>query len=169
MNSMKYYLTIFLMAFSLGANADIHQLWETMPDSILVHKSLANIIVEKERYLKASLSSALEVQMRHVVCDDGTTYIILVRTYSAPAKDSVVEAYDINWNKINTLPFTLAQIIGKQNAEAYGKYFEPLLISASLSEDADEITLTVSDVGLTDEEKEEIKGVSLQTNVKLGS
>lgn len=169
MNNVKYYIASFLMLISLSSNAEVRQLWDTLPDSILVHKSQAKILVEKDNYLKATVSSALEIQMRHVVCEDGTEYICYVRTYSAPEKESVVEIYDKNWNKVRTLSFSLDQIIGSDKATMYDKYFEPLLIFASLNEDSNEMVLTVSDKGLSEEEKKEIKVLSLQTNVKLGS
>lgn len=163
---MRYLLTIAAFLLAANAMAGIRHLWDAMPDSLLMNKNSATIIEEKDGFLSADVSAALNVQLKALKDQDNKIVICLVRTYAAPEKESVVETYDEQWQLQSIVSFSLADIVGPEKAVEFASLFEPLLISASLSSENDMLTLKLSDNYLSEDEKKTLKDVALQTNVK---
>lgn len=166
MKTIKFLFALitFISAQMVQAQT-VNHYWDSMNDSLIVNKGNAEVTNANGQFLEAKISSALCVQLKMMKNAYNLPVLCLVRTYMAPAKDSVVELYDKDWNRIAVQRFSLEDIIGKENTSRLEQYFEPLLIHASLNGESDDMVLTVCDKMLSDEEKKELLGISLSKTV----
>lgn len=160
-------IVTFIIAATLSMSSfakPIGEYFKAIPASICPFADKAVISEETVDYLSASVTSVSDIQMRFLTNSEGAKVICLVKTFKAPEAESEVTTYDLDWNEIETHKFCLEDI--SSEASAASKYFEPLLISATLHSASGEITLKVTPVDLSDEEKESIKDIKLQTTLK---
>lgn len=165
---MRFLFCIAFLSVYAHAFAGIQDMWKSIPDSILDNER-ATVTPVSDKYMYAQLSGSCDVQLRLMAAEGGEPVVCMVRTYSAPEKESVVEIFDAGWVKLRTITFTLSDVIGEENAERLSEYFEPLLIRAELQSDADTLLLSVSDKYLSEDERKKLDDVKLQRNVNWGT
>lgn len=167
MNRKKLYILGFFLLLSLGVSArTAGECLRMMPDSIC---PLANDVKpdrETSEYLHVALSEVSELEMRMLPSVDGDTLVCVVQTFKAPLAESDVRVYDLEWKECKRLAFGLADILGEEPSSSLRSLFDPLLISAHLDAESENITLILSYSNLSDEEKKEIEGLKLQTTLK---
>lgn len=161
----RYLLIVILVITSLAAKADIRQYWDTMPDTLLIHKTDSAIQQETDIYIHAVMSSTHDVQLRLMPSSQSGSVICMVRTYSAPERESVVEVYDTKWHLLRPLAFSLSDVVGADNVSRVGNLFEPLLLSVQLNADTEDITLSLSTHFLSDDEKQQLHDIPTQVTL----
>lgn len=157
-----FLLISFLVISIISVSAD--NIWKSIPDSI-VNTTNAQVIKETDSFIHKRISSSLEVQAK-LLATNNDTIICLVKTLSAPEKESKIVFYNAQWNKLNEQTFSLEDIIGKENSEKFKSYFNPLLISAQLMEDSNNISISVSDYMISEDDKKELKDLPLQKSLQ---
>lgn len=154
---MRILLTIFSLILSSSVFADTANIWSTMPDSICnIDKNDVISYSDSTDVLCIKVSSTLSMQAVSSNTKDSLIYV--VKTYSAPAKESVLMVYDKQWNMLSSKDFALTDIVSKTAADKVATYYSPLLISAEIIS-PDDIKLSVADFMLSDDEKKEIKTI----------
>ena len=117
----------------------------------------SELLVLNEQYLKLKLSEHCVVEMR--LLSDST--FCMVQTYNAPASDSRIRLFDINWNE-------LSQTIDRPSVDEFLSEDVDIdarlalqalpLIKTSLSESDDTITFELQTSELTREQRQKVEG-----------
>ena len=117
----------------------------------------SELLVLNDKYLKLKLSEHCVVEMR--LLSDST--FCMVQTYNAPASDSRIRLFDINWNE-------LSQTIDRPSVDEFLSEDVDIdarlalqalpLIKASLSESDDTITFELQTSELTREQRQKVEG-----------
>lgn len=118
-------------------------------------------------YLRLQLTGSTQVEMKLLSGKDSLEYIALLKTYSAPAKSSVVSLYTLDWQKLPASSFLKTpdfdafwkQPLPTDKAEADSvlslkKKIDLRPVVASLSENDESLTFTLQPANL--EEKDSI-------------
>ncbi|MBO4550464.1 MAG: DUF3256 family protein [Bacteroidaceae bacterium] len=117
----------------------------------------SELLVLNDKYLKLKLSEHCVVEMR--LLSDST--FCMVQTYNAPASDSRIRLFDINWNE-------LSQTIDRPSVDEFLSEDVDIdarlalqalpLIKTSLSESDDTITFELQTSELTREQRQKVEG-----------
>lgn len=202
-------LIVLLVALSLTLSVSaksLRDLWVSMPDSLLptFSKNLRLEFVELEdmgvkpevsnllgnnclmdtlsnNYLQLTTSRQSVLQMRMLPMEMGDSVLCVVKTFSAPEKESDVRFYDQNWHEISYKSLIDADVwridrYFKQrpdtmSTEKYEEMFrmvEPVMVSANLSPDDETLTFSLSLPLVSKEEKEALNALIVQRKFKWG-
>lgn len=120
-----------------------------------------------DNYLRLQLTASTQVEMKLLSGKDSLEYIALLKTYSAPAKSSVVSLYTLDWQKLPASSFLKTpdfdafwkQPLPTDKVEADSvlslkKKMDLRPVVASLSENDESLTFTLQPANL--EEKDSI-------------
>lgn len=137
--------------------ADTKELWTIMPDSITAcSKSDVMSVNDSTDVLTVEVSSTYTIQAVTLSTKENEEKVFcVIKTFSAPEKESELAIYDSAWTLINEKRFSLSDILGEKASTNIGLYFDPLLISALFS-DSCRIKVQIADFMLSDDEKKEI-------------
>lgn len=139
--------------------------------------------LEGKTSLDTLTSNCMQVTLNNVVdlrmtllpsTGEGATDSILcvVRTYRNAEPESIVELYDQSWKRLRKIDFDAEMFFNRPDTISQERYEQirslvsVLFVKAELREGSDVLVLTPSLPFNTREEKEKIKSIILQTNVK---
>lgn len=200
-------MTVFcLLAFTLGASAQtMKAAWLTMPDSLspyLSQAQRAECVDLKEKnleakvtnllqgessldtltavYLRATLNNSATLQMRAMPTDWADSLICVVKTLSAPSRESEVTFYDSAWRPLAEVQVAMdslmkampAQLTVKPDTMTQERYQElvqmidPVMVRVDLSPDEDALTFSLSTPLLSEADKESVACVLSQRKFK---
>lgn len=147
------------------AATDIKEVWRTMPDSITPHldKSLRGECVDiydnkstakttnklkgescidtiAVDYLHATISKAMTLEMKLLPSAvNGDTVVCVVKTYSTPQQESVIDIYDLKWQHIRHIDFATDSLVVKPDTMSQDNFSQAIramdsfIVSAQLS------------------------------------
>lgn len=201
-------LIVLLVAFSLSMSVSaksLRDLWLSMPDSLLptFNKNLRLEFVElkdlgvkpevknllgdnclidtlSNDYLQMATSQQAVLQMKMLPMEDSDSILCVVKTFSAPEKESDVRFYDQDWHEIARKNFVsddawegLTRYFKSKpdtmSTEKYEEMFrmvEPVMVSANLSLDDETLTFSLSLPLVSKEEKEALNALIVQRKFK---
>ncbi len=197
---MKMKRTLFLLSlpFVLFLPSDaktVGDMWVSMPDDMIGYLTknermeLMDLVDMKVKpqvkneldgsssvdtlsnnYLKVTLSSASTIEMK-MLPSEGDSLLCVVRTFSAPEKESVVSFYDQNWNekKIN---YTIPSLTARPDTMSQEKYddlcrmIEPYMVMSELSPNDNSLCVSLSMPLQNKEDKTSLKPILLQRKLK---
>ena len=135
--------------------------------------------VLNEHFISMWMNNAVTMQMRVLPTtssvDDVKAVICMVTTYGTTVKESTVRFFSCKWRPLNTESYVsmnaneLMQQPNNMPDERFqelSRLLEPYLIVAKLSEDVDELMLTLSNEALDEENRAETDEVIMQINLK---
>lgn len=118
-----------------------------------------------DNYLRLQLTASTQVEMKLLSGKDSLEYIVLAKTYAAPAKSSIVSFYTLDWQKRPASSFLKLpdfdsfwkQLSPTDKAEAdtvslLKKKMDLRLLVASLSENDESLTFTLQPANLEKED-----------------
>ena len=114
-------------------------------------------------FLQVTLNEACTLQMRALPSEIGDTIFCLVKTFQGPLAESEIYIYNQDWQKTKTLTFNPQDMIAKPDTMStttfadLRKLMDVLIIKAQLSIDQPTLTLTISALNLSKEEKEKTR------------
>ena len=126
-------------------------------------------------FMQVTLNNVVDLRMTLLPSTgEGATDSILcvVRTYRNAEPESVVELYDQSWKRLRMIDFDAEMFFNRPDTISQERYEQirslvsVLFVKAELREGSDVLVLTPSLPFNTREEKEKIKSIILQTNVK---
>ena len=126
-------------------------------------------------FMQVTLNKVVEMRMTLLPSTgEGATDSILcvVRTYRNAEPESVVELYDQSWKRLRKIDFDAEMFFNRPDTMSQERYEQVrslvsvLFVKAELREGSDVLVLTPSLPFNTREEKEKIKSIVLQINVK---
>ena len=123
-------------------------------------------------FIQVRLSEALTLQLKQLIAATGDSVLCLVRTYMGPVSESSVEIYSMSWKKISIIDLSGYNLISKPDTMTDDRFHElkafmsPMLISASLSAEDDELTITPSIPFSNPDVENELKSLILQRKLK---
>ena len=126
-------------------------------------------------FMQVTLNNVVDLRMTLLPSTgEGATDSILcvVRTYRNAEPESVVELYDQSWKRLRKIDFDAEMFFNRPDTMSQEQYkhirslVSVLFVKAELREGSDVLVLTPSLPFNTREEKEKIKSIILQTNVK---
>ncbi len=187
---------MFLQAQSM------HALWVMMPDSILPYLSKdqrkemieradqgsrpfvnnlfkVNSVIDSvtNRYLSATISESLRIQLRLLPSTQGDSLLCMVRTFLAPEAESELHFYTRQWTEVlikhcfergRSLQELAPSLIVKPDSMSESRFAElkqlidPIMVSASLSPENDSVDVSLSLPLLTEDERKQINTIILQ-------
>lgn len=116
-------------------------------------------------YLRLQLTASTQIEMKLLSGKDSLEYIALLKTYSAPAKSSVISFYTLDWQKLPAASFMKAPDFdsfwkqpaladqAETDSIAYLKKMMDLRpVVASLSESDESLTFILQPVDLEDKD-----------------
>ena len=198
-------LLLMLLTFATNMSAkSLNELWVSMPDSLMpmVNKSqriefldLKNLGVKAEvdnllgescqldsvtsDYLKLTTSPSSLYEMRLLPQTSGDSLLCIVRTFSAPEKESELKFYDQEWKELegtSLLPSNLSDVSLYMQAmpdtmslERYHELqamIEPQMFHLTWSEDGNELVSQLSLPLLGKEEKAQMLALLMQRKFK---
>lgn len=198
-------LLLMLLTFATNMSAkSLNELWVSMPDSLMpmVNKSqriefldLKNLGVKAEvdnllgescqldsvtsDYLKLTTSPSSLYEMRLLPQTSGDSLLCIVRTFSAPEKESELKFYDQEWKELegtSLLPSNLSDVSlymqAKPDTMSLERYYElqamiePQMFHLTWSEDGNELVSQLSLPLLGKEEKEQMLALLMQRKFK---
>lgn len=198
-------LLLMLLTFATNMSAkSLNELWVSMPDSLMpmVNKSqriefldLKNLGVKAEvdnllgescqldsvtsDYLKLTTSPSSLYEMRLLPQTSGDSLLCIVRTFSAPEKESELKFYDQEWKELegtSLLPSNLSDVSlymqakpGTMSLERYHELqamIEPQMFHLTWSEDGNELVSQLSLPLLGKEEKAQMLALLMQRKFK---
>lgn len=201
----KVLLLLMLLTFATNMSAkSLNELWVSMPDSLMpmVNKSqriefldLKNLGVKAEvdnllgescqldsvtsDYLKLTTSPSSLYEMRLLPQTSGDSLLCIVRTFSAPEKESELKFYDQEWKELegtSLLPSNLSDVSlymqakpDTMNLERYHELqamIEPQMFHLTWSEDGNELVSQLSLPLLGKEEKAQMLALLMQRKFK---
>lgn len=125
-----------------------------------------------DNYLQMQLTASMQVEMKLLSGNDSLEYIALVKTFTAPAKSSVVSFYNLAWQKLPAerflklpdfdsfwKPVAEGDSIALDSVAALKKKMDLRLVAASLSDKDESLTFSLQPANL---EKEDSIKVSSQ-------
>lgn len=198
-------LLLMLLTFATNMSAkSLNELWVSMPDSLMpmVNKSqriefldLKNLGVKAEvdnllgescqldsvtsDYLKLTTSPSSLYEMRLLPQTSGDSLLCIVRTFSAPEKESELKFYDQEWKELegtSLLPSNLSDVSlymqAKPDTKSLERYhelqamIEPQMFHLTWSEDGNELVSQLSLPLLGKEEKAQMLALLMQRKFK---
>ena len=126
-------------------------------------------------FIQVTLNKVVDLRMALLpTTGEGATDSILcvVRTYRNAEPESIVELYDQSWKRLRKIDFDAEMFFNRPDTMSQERYkhirslVSVLFVKAELREGSDVLVLTPSLPFNTREEKEKIKSIILQTNVK---
>ncbi|MBU3852756.1 MAG: DUF3256 family protein [Candidatus Paraprevotella stercoravium] len=118
-----------------------------------------------DNYLRLQLTASTQVEMKLLSGKDSLEYIVLAKTYAAPAKSSIVSFYTLDWQKLPASSFLKTpdfdafwkQPLPTDKAEADSvlslkKKMDLRPLVASLSENDESLTFTLQPANLEKED-----------------
>ena len=126
-------------------------------------------------FMQVTLNEVVVLRMTLLpTTGEGATDSILcvVHTYRNAEPESVVELYDQSWKRLRKIDFDAEMFFNRPDTISQERYEQirslvsVLFVKAELREGSDVLVLTPSLPFNTREEKEKIKSIILQTNVK---
>ena len=126
-------------------------------------------------FMQVTLNNVVDLRMTLLPSTgEGATDSILcvVRTYRNAEPESVVELYDQSWKRLRMIDFDAEMFFNRPDTMSQERYEQirslvsVLFVKAELREGSDVLVLTPSLPFNTREEKEKIKPIILQINVK---
>ena len=134
-----------------------------------------NLDTLTSNFMQVTLNKVVDLRMALLpTTGEGATDSILcvVRTYRNAEPESVVELYDQSWKRLRMIDFDAEMFFNRPDTMSQERYEQirslvsVLFVKAELREGSDVLVLTPSLPFNTREEKEKIKSIILQTNVK---
>ena len=135
--------------------------------------------VLNEHFISMWMNNAVTMQMRVLPTaspvDDVKAVICMVTTYGTKMKESTIRFFSCKWNPLPTdsyVTLNASRLIRQPENMTDSRYDElsrllqPYMVVAKLSEDTDELMLTVSNDALDKKEQTETDEVILQINLK---
>ena len=135
--------------------------------------------VLNEHFISMWMNNAVTMQMRVLPTtssvDDVKAVICMVTTYGTTVKESTVRFFSCKWRPLKTESYVsmnaneLMQQPNNMPDERFqelSRLLEPYLIVAKLSEDVDELMLTLSNEALDEENRAETDEIIMQINLK---
>lgn len=135
--------------------------------------------VLNEHFISMWMNNAVTMQMRVLPTtssvDDVKAVICMVTTYGTTVKESTVRFFSCKWRPLKTESYVsmnaneLMQQPNNMPDERFqelSRLLEPYLIVAKLSEDVDELMLTLSNEALEEENRAETDEIIMQINLK---
>lgn len=197
---------LLFAAVAVHAHRTMREIWVTMPDSVVPYLNhelrveladywdmsaeakVKNLLENETRivkmsgdYMEVKLNSSTDAQLRTLAVDDSTYIICMVKTFNAPAKESVVAFFTEDWKPVGGtfgLPsaanndeikdmFTApADTMTVKRYDELCCMIEPVMLVAVLSETEDVITFNLSLPFLTKDEKKDVASVLRQRKFK---
>ena len=126
-------------------------------------------------FMQVTLNKVVDLRMALLpTTGEGATDSILcvVRTYRNAEPESIVELYDQSWKRLRKIDFDAEMFFNRPDTMSQERYkhirslVSVLFVKAELREGSDVLVLTPSLPFNTREEKEKIKPIILQINVK---
>lgn len=163
--SLRSIIILLMLTVTTSVNAsDIKTYWTNIPDSICLLHDQAVITDSTDTYIKAEITKALTIEAKTLKTAENDTLICLIKTYSAPAKESTVVLYNTRWEKMEDIVLSLENHF--PDATSKKEYFFPTLISATLNKTSNELILRLSPINISDDEKRDIKDIKMQKILK---
>ena len=194
----KTFLLLFMLVVSATMTArSMRSLWISMPPSVIPYldkskrlemldlidiKAIAevsNALGEPCRidtltgsFLSVQLSDVSSLQMKLLPTSERDTILCLVQSYAAPAVDSRISFYSLDWKELPVPQPDLSLLIVRPDTmtaeefTACKKFLDPLLVSFSLSAERNELTVTLSPTLLSKEERDRIEPIIMQRKYK---
>lgn len=113
-------------------------------------------------FLQVTLNEACTLQMRTLPSEEGDTLFCLVKSFKGPQTESEISIFNQDWKKIKDVTPLSASLIAKPDTMSATTFndlqrlLDVSLIEAQLSIDKPTLTLTLSAINLSKEEKEKI-------------
>ena len=201
----KLFLLVMAVLLSVSVQAKtLRDLWLSMPDSLLptlnknlrlefldlvdmqVKPEVKNLLGEEclmdsvtSDFLEVTTSSSAQIQMGLLHQTSGDSVLCVVRTYSAPEKESEVKFYNQQWQELPSKNFFSSEVwqLGKFIKEkpdtlSEGKYrelissIEPFMLLAKLSMNDNSMIFKVSLPLVSVEDKTNIEALLVQRKFK---
>ena len=114
-------------------------------------------------FMQVTLNEACTLQMRTLPSEDGDTLFCLVKSFKGPQTESEISIFNQDWKKIKDVTPLSASLIAKPDTMSATTFndlqrlLDVSLIEAQLSIDKPTLTLTLSAINLSKEEKEKIR------------
>lgn len=114
-------------------------------------------------FLQVTLNEACTLQMRTLPSEDGDTLFCLVKSFKGPQTESEITIFNQDWQKIKDITPLSTSLIAKPDTMSTTTFndlqrlLDVSLIEAQLSIDKPTLTLTLSAINLSKEEKEKIR------------
>lgn len=114
-------------------------------------------------FLQVTLNEACTLQMRTLPSEEGDTLFCLVKSFKGPQTESEISIFNQDWQKIKDITPLSASLIAKPDTMSttifndLQRLLDVSLIEAQLSIDKPTLTLTLSAINLSKEEKEKIR------------
>lgn len=188
----------------VGAQISLRDVWLSMPDGMipylnknlrLEHLDFVDMGVKSEvnhqlngvsvmdtltaDYTHITLSKSSSLELRLLPVNDSTKIICMVRTFKAPAEESVIRFYDIDWNLLtddyglekiknqdNTdTEFLLSSFVQRPDTlsterfEELCKLIEPVMVSASFDVAEPVLTFRLSVPLAVPDDREQLKSI----------
>lgn len=200
-------LIVLLMVISLVMAVQaksLREAWLSMPNSLLptfnknlrlefvelkdmgVKPEVKNLLGEdclmdtlKVDFLQLSTSKMGTFQMRLLPANEGDSIICVVKTFSAPEKESDIRFYDQEWKELKKrkfLPENVWQMetyfqakpdtMSEEMYEELHRMLEPIMVYVCLSPDDDSLTFNLSLPLLSKEEKQQLMAIIVQRKFK---
>lgn len=195
---------ISLMTMTVSAKS-LRQLWIDMPDSIVpylnknlrtefvdfvdmkVKADVKNLFDQNSRmdtltndYLKVTLNESATLEMKLFSSSDGKDVLCLVKTFSAPEKESELVFFDSSWNQLNTsdlfsgvqldkLPGQLVQKPDTMSQERFEKLkilIEPEMTWNELNIGENSITFNLATPLMSNDDKKAVDAILVQRKFK---
>lgn len=175
---------------------NIKDIWTTMPDSMIVYMDkkarvecidliekgmtpeITNRLGGKTRidtitsdFISATLSEASNIQIKLLPAFNDTI-ICYIHTYKGPLPESSIALYTQEWNKISEIKFSIEKLLNKPDSIEQSEFeniklmMDPYLITANMSPDSEEISVSASVANVTDEEQDKINAILVQRKFK---
>jgi len=201
----KLFLLVMAVLLSVSVQSKtLRDLWLSMPDSLLptlnknlrlefmdlvdmqVKPEVKNLLGEEclmdsvtSDFLEVTTSSSAQIQMGLLPQASGDSVLCVVKTYSAPEKESVVKFYNQQWQELPCKNFFSSEVwqLGKFLKEKHdtlseGKYrelissIEPFMVLAKLSMNDNSMIFKVSLPLVSVEDKTNIEALLVQRKFK---
>lgn len=194
----RIFLLLVLLAFVLMTDAQsVSQVWIDAPDSLVGYLSKGSRIELIDSYLitgssnvknrldgrtridtltrsfmQVEMSEALTLQIKLLPSEGEDSVLCVVRTYRAPARESVVDIYSLAWEKMYSIDISKHELVSKPDTMSEERYSEllpftlPRMVSAVLSVDADEMKIEPSVPFSNPDVDKEMKALVLQRKLK---
>ena len=114
-------------------------------------------------FLQVTLNEACTLQMRTLPSEEGDTLFCLVKSFKGPQTESEITIFNQGWQKIKDITPLSTSLIAKPDTMSTTTFndlqrlLDVSLIEAQLSIDKPTLTLTLSAINLSKEEKEKIR------------
>ena len=114
-------------------------------------------------FLQVTLNEACTLQMRTLPSEDGDTLFCLVKSFKGPQTESEISIFNQDWQKNKDITPLSTSLIAKPDTMSTTTFndlqrlLDVSLIEAQLSIDKPTLTLTLSAINLSKEEKEKIR------------